>query len=201
MAHIPTTSTTLLRDISGNALHARWGEFVVRYRPMMEAFLREYFPNLDADDIIQETLIALVEKLPQYKYVPKETGYFHNYLTGILKRKALRVCARDKRRGEVLEDFKNSPNVNAPDTPEAAEEQRWRESIYEIALEQVLADDSIQSRTKQIFLRTAVDGERPEDVAESFGIKRNAVDQAKNRIVEKIRALVEQLGGVDGAKS
>lgn len=201
MARIPTTSTTLLRDISGDALHARWGEFVVRYRPMMEAFLREYFPHLDADDIIQETLIALVEKLPQYKYVPKETGYFHNYLTGILKRKALRVCARDKRRGEVMEDFKNTPSVNASDTDAAREEQRWRESIYEIALEQVLADDSIQSRTKQIFLRTAVDGERPEDVAESFGIKRNAVDQAKNRIVEKIRALGEQLGGVDGAKS
>ena len=91
MAQIPVTSTTLLRDISGDALHARWGEFVARYRPMMEAFLRERFPRLEADDIIQETLIALVEKLPQYKYVPEETGHFHNYLTGVLKRKALRA--------------------------------------------------------------------------------------------------------------
>ena len=200
MAQIPVTSTTLLRDISGDALHARWGEFVARYRPMMEAFLRERFPGLEADDIVQETLIALVEKLPQYKYVPEETGHFHNYLTGVLKRKALRVCARDKRRAEVMEDVQNEPPPPDASSIEATEEQNWRESIYEIALEQVLADDSIQSRTKQIFLRTAVDGEKPEDVAESFGIKRNAVDQAKNRIIEKIRALVEQLGGVDGHK-
>lgn len=165
---------------------------------MMEAFLHDRFPHLDKDDIIQETLIALVEKLPQYKYVPEETGYFHNYLTGILKRKALRCCKADRRRGEVMGEYRNEPQPEAVDKTEEADEKNWREAIYEIALEQVLADDSIQSRTKQIFLRTAVDGEKPEDVAASFGIKRNAVDQAKNRVIEKIRLLVEQLGGIDG---
>ena len=39
MAKIPTTSTTLLRDIANDSQHARWGEFVARYRPMMEAFM------------------------------------------------------------------------------------------------------------------------------------------------------------------
>jgi len=39
-AMIPETSTTLLRDISGNAENARWPEFVSRYRPMMLAFLK-----------------------------------------------------------------------------------------------------------------------------------------------------------------
>lgn len=198
MAQVPTTSITLLRDISGDAMHARWGEFVGRYRPMMEAFLRERFPHLDADDIIQETLIALVEKLPQYKYDPKETGHFHNYLTGVLKRKALRACSQNKRRGEAMADYKQNVLTSTTGTIAGEEEKRWRESMYEIALAQILADDSIQSRTKQIFIRTAIDGENPEEVAKSFGIKRNTVDQAKNRIIEKMRALVEQLGGVDG---
>lgn len=109
MAQIPTTSTMLLRDISGDSTHARWGEFVARYQPMMEAYLHKYYPYLDVDDIIQETLIALVAKLPEYRYVPKETGYFHNYLTGILRRKALRACAGDKRRSEIMEDFRLQP--------------------------------------------------------------------------------------------
>ena len=196
MGIIPATSATLIRDISGDALHARWGEFVSRYRPMMEAYIHERFPYLETDDIIQETLISLVEKLPGYRYCPEETGYFHNYLTGILRRKALKQCEKNKRRNEVMEDYKEEPrNV---ETERDKEEKLWREAIYEIALEQVLADESIQSRTKQIFIRTAMKGEKPEDVAEAFGIKRNAVDQAKNRVINKMRSIAEELGSIDG---
>ncbi len=68
MADIPTTSTTLLRDLAHDSQHARWGEFVARYRPMMEAFMRERFPSLDADDVIQETLIELIQVFPVYHY-------------------------------------------------------------------------------------------------------------------------------------
>lgn len=169
---------------------------MARYRPMMEAYIHEHFPYLEADDIIQDTLIVLVEKLPEYRYCPKETGYFHNYLTGILRRKALTQCAKNKRRGEVMADYKAEPEMS--DTEREKEEKSWREAIYEIALEQVLSDETIQSRTKQIFLRTAIDGERPEDVAESFGIKRNAVDQAKSRMIERMRDLVGRLEDLDG---
>ena len=43
---------------------------MTRYRPMMEAFMRERFPSLEADDIIQETLVALCRVLPSYRYAP-----------------------------------------------------------------------------------------------------------------------------------
>ena len=66
MARIPTTSTTLLRDLAQDSQHARWGEFVARYRPMMEAYLRERFPRVDVDDAVQETLIALIKSMPVY---------------------------------------------------------------------------------------------------------------------------------------
>ena len=36
MKIVPTTSTTLLRDLAKDSQHARWGEFVARYRPMMQ---------------------------------------------------------------------------------------------------------------------------------------------------------------------
>ena len=67
MAGIPTTSTTLLRELAQDSQHARGGEFVARYRPMMEAFMRERFPSLDADDVIQETLIELIRVFPVYR--------------------------------------------------------------------------------------------------------------------------------------
>ena len=56
MARIPTTSETLLRDLSGDSQHARWGELVTRYRPMLEAYMRERFPSVEADEAIASRL-------------------------------------------------------------------------------------------------------------------------------------------------
>ena len=72
MGLIPETSTTLLKDIAQDAQHVRWNEFVARYRPMMEAFMRERFPTLEADDVIQETLIELIRVFPIYHYSLQE---------------------------------------------------------------------------------------------------------------------------------
>ena len=74
----PETSTTLLRDLASDTQHARWGEFVNRYRPMMDAYMREHFPTLEADEIIQRTLISLIRIFPVYHYRPDGKGSFHN---------------------------------------------------------------------------------------------------------------------------
>ena len=113
MGKIPTTSTTLLRDLAQDSQHARWGEFVARYRPMMEAFMRERFPTLEADDVIQETLIELIRVFPIYHYSPKEKGHFHNYLTGILRHRALRMMGEEQRRAKFAEEMRRVKD-NAP---------------------------------------------------------------------------------------
>lgn len=111
MANIPTTSTTLLRDLANDSQHARWSEFVTRYRPMMEAFMRERFPSIEADDVIQETLIAVWSALPSYRYAPDEKGHFHNYLTGILRNKALRQLGKDRRQAEIAEEMRRDGGI------------------------------------------------------------------------------------------
>ena len=258
MAKIPTTSTTLLRDVASDSQHARWTEFAARYRPMMEAYLRERFPSLDADDVIQETLVAVWAALPSYRYAPEEKGHFHNYLTGILRNKALRQLGVNRRQEEIAEKVREGVSsddmTRSPVSPERSEprkrirralrvgrdysgpsraqasaeslevcvspgtsfngracashtppdlmaddEQSWRETLVEIALQQLMNDESIQSRTRQVFLRVAVNGEKPDDVAAAFGINRNAVDQVKNRMMprlQKIVAALEKAGNI-----
>ena len=215
MASIPATSTTLLRDLANDSQHARWSEFVTRYRPMMEAFMRERFPSLDADDVIQETLIAVWAALPSYRYAPDEKGHFHNYLTGILRNKALRQLYKEQRHAEIAEMVHDDascddrartlaapPSTSSigravasrpPPDVMADDEQSWRETLVEIALRQLMNDESIQSRTRQVFLRVAVNGEKPDDVAVSFGIERNAVDQIKNRMMPRLQKIVADL--------
>ena len=189
MADIPTTSTTLLRDIAQDSQHVRWNEFVSRYRPMMEAFMRERFPSVEADDVIQETFAALCRVLPDYRYAPDEKGHFRNYLTGILRNKALRMLRKEERQREVA-DSGGSP-LPTDDL------ESYREAIFEIALRQFLSDESVADRTKRIFERTAINGESPEAVASSFKMTRHAVDQAKSRAMSRLREIVKRLEDVD----
>ena len=190
MADIPTTSTTLLRDVASDPQHVRWGEFVARYRPMMEAFMRERFPSIDADDVIQETFIALCKVLPSYSYEPDEKGHFRNYLTGILRNKALRRLRKEQKDAEVAAELRRAEGrpLSAAD-----DEKGWRESVFELALQRFLADESIADRTKRIFERTALNGESPETVAAAFKMTRHAVDQAKSRAMARLRELVKEL--------
>jgi RNA polymerase sigma factor (sigma-70 family) len=192
MADIPETSTTLLRDLAQDSRHARWGEFVSRYHPMMEAYMRTHFPAVDADDAIQETLITLIKVFPVYHYLPDETGAFHNYLTGILRHRALRVIENESRRLNKEQKYHEMTELSILDDGRN-ERSSWRESVLEIALQQLLADESINDRTKQVFVRVAVNGEKAETVAESFGITRNSVDQMKARMKDRLRELANAL--------
>ena len=193
---MPETSTTLLRDLAQDSRHARWGEFVARYRPMMETYMHTRFPMVDADDAIQETLIALIKVFPVYHYSPEETGAFHNYLTGILRHRALRMIECESRRLDKELKYQEIEGLSASGGNKD-DGLSWRESVFEIALQQLLADESINDRTKQVFVRVAVNGEKPESVAESFGIARNAVDQMKARMKERLRELANALMKVE----
>ena len=69
----PQTKITLINTIRSHPDSARWTEFFQLYEQPMRAYLAAYYPSLDADDIIQETLIALVHAMPTYVYSPKVT--------------------------------------------------------------------------------------------------------------------------------
>ena len=196
MAGIPTTSTTLLRELASDSRHARWGEFVTRYRPMMEAFMRERFPSVDADEAIQETLVALVGVMPAYSYSPDEKGHFHNYLTGILRKKALRLIRKERQQADLAAQAATvlcTEKGGQPPSITEEDERQYRESLFEIALRLFLADGTVADRTKRIFERTAINGESPESVAAAFKMKRHAVDQAKNRALTRLREIVKRL--------
>lgn len=198
MPEIPQTSTTLLRDLASDSGHARWGEFVTRYRPMMEAYMREHFPMLEADEVIQQTLIALIRVLPAYHYRPEEKGLFHNYLTGILRNKSLKQVAEFRRSAGKLTRYQARGVI--PESDDERRSKAWQEAVFEIALQQLLADDAIHGRTREVFRRIAVNGEDVETVARSFGITRNAADQMKSRMMTRLRGLVSDLEKVDDAR-
>ena len=61
---IPTTDAKLLRDLASATAPERWAEFLAAYRGPMLEYLRGSFPGVDADDMVQETLLAVAAQLP-----------------------------------------------------------------------------------------------------------------------------------------
>ena len=192
MANIPTTSTTLLRQISSDPRHARWAEFVARYEPALSDFARRRFPSLETEDLVQETLLVLIKRIGAYRYDPEEKGAFHNYLFGILRYLAVDRLRRQDRERTGLADYAADPTVGANEFVDE-ELASWRQAAYEIARAAYFADPRVKSETKEIFRRVALYGEDPQQVATLFGISRNAVDQIKDRSLKRIRAHVEEL--------
>ena len=70
MSSIPPTSVSLLRDISSDPQSERWSELYRRYCEPMFAFARAKFPTLEPEDLVQETMAALVERLPGLRAEP-----------------------------------------------------------------------------------------------------------------------------------
>lgn len=219
----PVTSTTLLRDIRDDATSKRWAEFVKRYRPMMKAFLAK--KHVDADereDIIQETLAALTQQLPKYRYCRGEGKFFHNYLTGILDHKRMDAWRAKNQRNRLVQkggewlvangkvrpalDYdtggangKGADRVFATggEAPGVSREE-WEQSILHIALQQLLADEDVSPRNREIFRRTSLDREPVDAVAESLMMKRNTVDKVNSRMRERLKEIVKGLKALDG---
>lgn len=196
MSQVPATSVSLLRDIASGTKNARWAEFVRIYEEPMRAFLAARFPSVEADDVLQETMIALMRVMPDYHYTPDGNGHFRNYLVGILKHKAEDAIRRQSRESDRRERIRKS----AADAPrraqapgEADEEESWRLAAMNAALEQLLSDESVNARSREVFRHVALLHEPPAEVAAAFGISRANVDQIKRRLVLRLSELVKTM--------
>ena len=195
---VPVTSISLLKVLGEDAQSPRWTEFANKYASTIEGFLFKYFPTVAAEEVVQETLIALVEKLPLYEYDPDTRGHFRNYLIGIVRYKAIEQLKRYKREIEVKEALETKEQLDWEYEKQAysVDLRDWRREAYEAALAQFMADPKLSVRDKEIFRRTALCGESPEDVAKIFDIKRNNVDQIKARMVAKLKELALRYANV-----
>lgn len=188
---IPETSVTLISEISGNPGSVRWSEMFDRYKEPMVAFLASRYPTLEADDIVQETMIALSSRLGKWRYSPDEKGHFRNYLMGILKHKAEDAMAKRVRESKARERLKSMPDASGGE--KERELRELRANALEVALDQLMADESVNALHKTVFRCVAIQKEPPETVAARLAISRANVDQIKKRMIVRLRSLMETL--------
>ena len=197
---VPATSVSLLKVLGEDPLSPRWTEFFNKYKSTMEGYLFKYFPMVDAAEAINETLLALVKKLPVYTYDPDTKGHFRNYLIGIVRYKAIEQLKKNRRDAELKAalEVKAQLDWEYEQQTYSVDLRNWQREAYEAALAQFMADPTFSTRDKEIFRRVVSCGETPEEVAKIFDITRNNVNQIKSRMVAKLKELAMQYASVCG---
>ena len=191
------TSKSLIKVLGRDAESPRWTEFANKYASLIDGFLGKYFPTVDAAEAVNETLIALTEKLPLYRYDPDEKGHFRNYLIGIVRYKAIEQLKRQKRDGDLKARIREQAfEWTYQARSYKADLSDWQKDAYESALQQFFANPDVSTRDKEIFGRIIRCGEKPEEVASVFGITRNSVDQIMARTRARLKELALQYAAV-----
>ena len=110
---LPETPQTLLRKIAEYADGddaAEWAKFVELYEPVIRLYIAQSgdVGAADADDIVQDTFIKLVDVLRNGEY-KREKGRFRNYLASMVRRLLI-----DRHRREMSRPQPGGPRLSRP---------------------------------------------------------------------------------------
>ena len=183
------TTETLLKGLATNDQN-RWARFYRDYAPWIENVLMKHgIGKHDAEEIVHDTLVALVGIMPTYKYDKTNKGSFRSLLFKIAQNKAA-----DRKRKSATEARHIEKFAAESFTPS---EKDWRLETFNMALRRVFADPNIAETSKIAFRRHVQLGESAESVAQELGLTVNNIYQIKNRLKTRIEAEVAQIRAND----
>ncbi len=169
--------------------HAAWGEFVDLYTPLLYYFaLRLNLQPSDAADLVQDVLLVLVQKLPEFSYDGQKR--FRSWLRTILLNKW-----RTQRRSPVrTREQAGAPALDEAAVPaevDAFSEAEYQQYLARRALQLMQAE--FQPTTWKACWEMTVNSRSAAEVAAELGITEGAAYVAKSRV---LRRLKQQLAGL-----
>jgi RNA polymerase sigma-70 factor, ECF subfamily len=181
------TPATLLHRLCNQPVDGDWERFVRLFTPLLQRWARRLGVNNDAaEDLLQETFVLLIRKLPEFQYDPSKS--FRAWLWTVFRHTALALHKRKPCAGaaEQLEQ------LVSPDSVVEASEAEYRRYLLGRVV-QIVQKDFPES-TWNIFRMVAIEGRAGVDVARECGVSVNAVYLARGRVLARLR---EELSGLD----
>ncbi|MEM7560588.1 MAG: sigma-70 family RNA polymerase sigma factor [Planctomycetota bacterium] len=188
------TSLSLLRRLQESDESENWNELARIYSPLIRLWLRRYqVQESDADDLLQEVLLALAEQLGQFNHSGRK-GSFRCWLRTILLNR-LRRFWQSRDRFSQEQAGSNLRLIEELNDPASDASQLWNRQHDQYVLKQLLsaAEAHFESKTWQAFCRVTLDGVATANVASELDISVNAVCLAKSRVIRRLRQESEGL--------
>lgn len=200
---IPTRAT-LIERLKDWQDHSSWQVFFDTYANLIYGVaIRGGLTRLEAQDVVQETMLAVARNMPTFKYDPA-LGSFKYWLLNMTR---WRIRDQFRKRLPVEEDQETAASQTATDADgdEAEGEEaiptssdldkiwdaEWENNLLEAAITK--AKRHLDPQQYQIFDFCVNKEWPPEKVAVIFSIPVGQVYMAKHRVAEKIKLEVERL--------
>lgn len=195
------TRPTLLEKIGDPEDNSAWDEFVSLYGGMIRGYARKKgCQETAADDVLQETLVRLLRRMPEFTYRSGKGHPFRSFLLKIVHGCMVDMFRRegrfvhpgpreDSNSADVLEVLmENKKQRPAQDSEWDLE---WTESLLAAAFRKVRS--RIEGSTFSAFQDYVIKGESSDRVAQKHGTNPNTVYQQANRIKKMLQEEVEGL--------
>jgi RNA polymerase sigma-70 factor (ECF subfamily) len=188
------TRPSLLNRLKSGDDVPSWNEFYRIYGKLVRDFaLRAGLNDSEADEVVQETAIAISRHLPEYRYDPKVC----RFKTWLLNQASWRIKDQLKKRGQTIARFGSPPPVapnddtartatinRVPDPAvvnlDALFEVEWRKNLFAAALERVKQKFSLKQL--QIFDLLVLKEWPAADLAKALGVTLANVYVTKHRV-------------------
>ncbi len=194
---LPTRRTLLsrLRDLSDEE---SWRIFFDLYWKLIYNVARTSgLDDASAQDIVQETVIAVAKKMPDFRYDPRR-GAFKQWLLRITRRRIidhLRRVYRQPPRAELSlealdEDDSPSDAVVDPafDSIDRAWDQEWERAMFDAGV--IRARKEVNPKHFQVFDYCVLKGWPVAKVATTLGLNAAQVYLAKHRVAQAVKRAV-----------
>ncbi|MCC6509586.1 MAG: sigma-70 family RNA polymerase sigma factor [Pirellulaceae bacterium] len=191
-AHDPKFDTriSLLERLQGTgASDASWQEFVSRYANLLKSWCRHWgVGSADIDDVVQETLIAVVSSLPSFEH--RGAGSFRGWMKTIARR-----CF-----AQLIKHYQRNPAAGAA-TIDASElaceklvdsfDQEAQRELFALSAQAV--KQRVAESTWLCFEMSAIQGMSGAEVANALGLNVSTVYVARGRVQRMISETIAEL--------
>ena len=191
-----TSATLLARLRQVPADQAAWAQFTERYGRKIFAWCRRWnLQGADAEDLTQDVLLKLAEKMQTFEYDP--TKSFRGWLKTVARhawsdswssRKAA-VAAGGSQALEMLQ------TVEARDDLVRRLEEEFDRELLDEAMARVRT--RVLPRTWEAFERTALQGQSGAEAGQALGMKVATVFVARSKVQKMIQEEMQKLEGPD----
>jgi RNA polymerase sigma-70 factor (ECF subfamily) len=182
------TPVSLLERLRRPGDARAWDQFVQLYSPLLYHWARRKgLQEADAADLVQEVLLLLFRKLPEFIYDRQRS--FRSWLRTVTLNKWL----EGQRRRDPLAIGNGGDLAEIADADDMAafEEAEYRRSVVQQAL-RVLCDE-FPASTWRAFEEYVLAGRPAEEVAAELRLRVGTVYAAKSRVLSRLRQHVEGL--------
>lgn len=192
-----STNLDLLAALK-SASNEPWSLFLKKYKRLLHRWCEEWNASAeDAEDVVQDTLLELFQKLNDYKVNPEAT--FRSWLRKVAYFRYLRIVRKKRRSSPHLDASAGLafPGLIKVESPEIC--NSFMELIDIIANQEIIEiaclriANRVETRHWSVFCRRELEGQPSKIVAEEFKITTNSVDVITFRIRKMIRAELQML--------